>query len=186
MEQVYDIAQTIGRIKELGDGVGEETFWNVVASTFEMMDWAEDEIARAMARHPDKADEIWRHTFGAANPGMAEMLTVSNERLYRAHVRELAERVAKGQELQLPTLAEVACMFHDAAMDRPLSRHAVGMYLRLMVDMFPEDEDYLLAKADNINLDTDPKQWDAWEGQSQEEWDWINKKFRQEWRTYKE
>ena len=67
-----------------------------LGAIFDRMSWAEDEIAQAQTRHPDKADTIY-HSFALLSGGEASA-RMGVEAVYRAHARETLERVATGQD----------------------------------------------------------------------------------------
>ncbi|MFE7723280.1 hypothetical protein ACFU44_30090 [Nocardia rhizosphaerihabitans] len=96
-------------------------------TTFAQQDWADDEITRAQERHPDVADVLY-HGFS--------LLTATHERMstefvYRAHARELLERVAAGQSTKPATAVEVALSLMQISLATPLNTTAFGLYLRM-------------------------------------------------------
>jgi hypothetical protein len=111
----------------------------MLAGIFERMDWAEDEITAAQKRHPGKADLIY-HGFKLLNP-THELLSTGAEFVYRAHCRELLERVAAGQDTRPGTAAEVACQCYDASLVCPLTDTAAGLYARMWQQAFPGQGD---------------------------------------------
>jgi hypothetical protein len=104
----------------------------VMAGAFERMEWAEEEIAAAQARHPRHADRIW-HSFSllVPNSGLERM---SYERVYRAHCREILDRVAAGEDTRLGTAVfagEICCALLDTSLLAPLTSAATGLYMRM-------------------------------------------------------
>jgi hypothetical protein len=62
-----------------------------LAGIFERMEWAEEEIEQARARHPQHADRIY-HAFLLLRPNEA-LHRMQTEFVYRSHCRELLDRV---------------------------------------------------------------------------------------------
>lgn len=115
-----------------------------VAGIFDQMDWAEQEIQAAMRRHPQHADAI-NDSFGLLlpNSGLERM---SSERVYRAHCREILDRVAAGEDTRLGTAAEVCCVLLKTSLRTPIRSEAMGLYLRMwFAAAFPDVAD--LAEA---------------------------------------
>ncbi|MGW4528852.1 hypothetical protein [Amycolatopsis sp. NPDC004378] len=101
----------------------------VMAGAFERMEWAEEEIAAAQARHPRQASQIW-HSFSllVPNSGLERM---SYERVYRAHCREILDRVAAGEDTRPGTAAEICCAMLNTSLLAPLTSAATGLYMRM-------------------------------------------------------
>lgn len=97
-----------------------------VTPTLEQADWAEDEIAQAQHRHRDRADLLY-HAFGLLRPTAA---LVRTEWVYRAHCRELLDRLAAGRDTRPATAAELASLCSRISQTVPLSTPAVTVYLR--------------------------------------------------------
>lgn len=98
-----------------------------LTTTFAQLDWAEDEITHAQDRHRDVADVLY-HGFS--------LLTATHERMsaefvYRAHARELLERVAAGLSTKQGTAVEVALSLMQVSLTTPLNTTAFGLYLRM-------------------------------------------------------
>ncbi|MGI5185475.1 hypothetical protein ACQEVZ_55455 [Dactylosporangium sp. CA-152071] len=103
---------------------------------FSAMDWAEDEIKRATRRHPDQADMLY-HAFSLVQPrdigtGMGA------EFVYRAHVRELLERIAAGADTRIPTAAELCLVCTQVSLQVPLHGALAGLYFRMWLRAFPD------------------------------------------------
>lgn len=96
---------------------------------FEAMEWAEEEIAKACARHPEEADRIWHVGLALFAPGRHKYLLL--ERVYRAHCRELLARVVAGEDTRPGTAAEVICVLRHASVISPLKSFATGLYMRM-------------------------------------------------------
>ena len=115
----------------LGDGLSD-----LLAGTFDLMDWAEDEIEQAQNRHPECADSLY-HAFRLLTPSAILQKTSPGEFVYRSHCRELLERVADGQDTRPATDAEIACMCSEASLVTPLNTAATGLYMRIWARAFP-------------------------------------------------
>jgi hypothetical protein len=103
---------------------------------FESMDWAEDEIAKATARHPEQADVLY-HAFTLLRPrdigpGMG------TEFVYRGHVRELLERIATGADTRPGTAAEICLAFSEISQIAPMRESGNGLYFRMWLAAFPD------------------------------------------------
>lgn len=94
---------------------------------FEYMEIADAELARAGVK-----ENGFRDLF----PG--PFLRVAPE-LYRAHARELAERMRDGVSLERGTRAEVMLAMIDASLASPLTRAGQAVYEHLFVEMMPND-----------------------------------------------
>jgi hypothetical protein len=101
---------------------------SAMSSAFAAMKWAEDEIARAMRRHPDQADPIW-HSFLLLQPH--HDVVSATERNYRAHCRELLERVAAGEDTRPGTAMECIAVLRDTSLVAPLNATGFGLYMRV-------------------------------------------------------
>lgn len=97
-------------------------------SAFTLMETAEEEIAAAQERHPEAADRLW-HSFRLLTPPNEGFM--QREPAYRAHCRELLERVAKGEDTRRATAAEVCRVLSEASLIAPLSGPAFGLYVRM-------------------------------------------------------
>jgi hypothetical protein len=100
------------------------------------MDWAEDEIARAIRRHSDHADVLY-HSFGLIRPreigpGMGA------EFVYRSHAAELLGRVAAGADTRPATAVELCLVCCEASLRAPLHGPTAGLYFRMWLRAFPD------------------------------------------------
>lgn len=98
-----------------------------LSGLFGCMEWAEEEIAKARARHPRHADRIY-HSFLLLTPTHQLMRA---EFVYRAHCRELLDRVAAGEDTRPGTAAEVCCAISAVSLASPLRSAAAGLYMRM-------------------------------------------------------
>ena len=119
-----------------------------LGAIFDRMSWAEDEIAQAQTRHPDKADTIY-HSFALLSGGEASA-RMGVEAVYRAHAREILERVATGQDTRPGTAVEVIIGLLAAAERAPLSHEGFGLCARLWIAAGLPDHDDFSAKLGHI------------------------------------
>lgn len=122
---------------------------------FDLMGWAEDEIEAAMQRHGERPafrdgrqvaprGPIWS-SFRLLKP--TGRLGDKAEFVYRAHCREILERVAAGADTRPATDAEMIVALGQASLVAPFKSSAFGLYVRLFERAFPT-EAALLAEAD--------------------------------------
>jgi hypothetical protein len=109
-----------------------------LAGPFAMMDWAEDEIARATRRHRGHADVLY-HAFTLLRPrdigsGMA------TEFVYRSHAAELLDRLAAGGDTRPATAAELCLVCAHVSQQAPMHGAAAGLYFRLWQTAFPQHQ----------------------------------------------
>lgn len=109
----------------LADQIGK--LRSEMESAFTLMDYAEDEIASAIRRHPDHADRLW-HSFQLLTPTLDDL---GHEVVYRAHCRELLNRVTLGEDTRPATAAECCVALMRTSLTAPLTAAAFGLYLRL-------------------------------------------------------
>ncbi|WP_280222030.1 hypothetical protein [Nocardia neocaledoniensis] len=102
-------------------------FTKTLLATFRQLEWAEDEIHRAQQAHPDVAD-VLHHSFSLLTATEERMAT---EFVYRAHARELLERVATGVSTKPGTSVEVVLSLMRASLVTPLNTTAFGLYVRM-------------------------------------------------------
>ncbi|ALG06330.1 hypothetical protein [Kibdelosporangium phytohabitans] len=99
---------------------------------------AEEEIAKAMARHPASKDRIW-HSFGLLTD--SPHVTVRPERLFRAHCREILDRVAQDDDTRPGTNAEILTLLHQISVTVPLTIEPYSLFIRLWPSTMPEHQD---------------------------------------------
>jgi len=114
-----------------GDLLGDDFagIFAVMTSVFERMEWAEQEIEAAQARHPQHADRIW-HSFSLLLPN-PDLERMESEMVYRSHCREILDRVAAGGDTRPGTAAEVCCAMLATSLLSPLTSAATGLYMRM-------------------------------------------------------
>ncbi|WP_280404775.1 hypothetical protein [Nocardia brasiliensis] len=96
---------------------------------FDRMEWADVEIRKAVDRHPDKRNILY-HCFSPDLMRATHEL-MGDELVFRAHCRELLERVATGMSTKPGTAAEVALACMESSLKAPLSTAAAGLYMRM-------------------------------------------------------
>jgi hypothetical protein len=128
---------------------------DALSSIFESMEWAETEIAAAEIRHPDRAALV-HSCFLPLQPSPV-ISTLMNERIYRAHVRELLDRVAEGKALTPATYAELCILFSAASLAAPLNQDGTAAYNYCFKKAFGED----VAEKYGFSLDVRPSHKDA-------------------------
>lgn len=127
----------------LGDLLGD-LLGGGLAGIFEHMEWAEEEIEKARARHPQHADRIY-HSFLLLRPNVA-LKRMETEFVYRSHCRELLDRVAAGEDTRPGTAAEICCTLLETSLVAPLTSAAVGLYMRMwQAARFPEFREFAEA-----------------------------------------
>jgi len=99
---------------------------------------AEDEIEQAAGRHPEAADDLY-HAFALLLPAI-EARAWDTEFVYRAHCRELLERVAAGEDTKPGTTVECLLAMSEVSKKIPLNGTAAGLYFRLWTRAFPDHE----------------------------------------------
>jgi hypothetical protein len=118
------------------EAVGDDSFaelGSLLSGVFEQMDWAEDEIKAAQKRHPATADLLY-HSFKLL---CAPHELMAKEHVYRAHCRELLDRVAAGADTRPGTAAQVCIACSESSNLAPLTSTATGLYARMWQQAFP-------------------------------------------------
>ncbi|WP_367135827.1 hypothetical protein [Saccharothrix sp. HUAS TT1] len=108
--------------------------FKAMGTAFDRIEWAEDEIQRAMRRNPAEADLLY-HSFELLKATHDRM---DSERVFRAHCRELLQRVVNREDTRPGTAAEVCCIASDASKVTPLNTSAAGLYFRMWQKAFPD------------------------------------------------
>jgi len=109
-----------------------------ITSLFDYMDICEEEIKRAIKARPDCRAELF-DAFQYLKP--PEKLREYSREIYRAHCRELLERVAQKQDISMPTWAEIAIEIN--LINNPLTNDGAGAYSRAVKEMLR----YILDKS---------------------------------------
>lgn len=102
---------------------------------FTAMGWAEDEIEAAQRRHGETGrGPIWRQGFAAVR----NTNLIWSERLYRAHCREILNRIPTGSDLRPGTDAEIINEVRQASLRSPMQPGFDCLYFRLFARCLPE------------------------------------------------
>lgn len=104
---------------------------------FAIVNWAEDEIARASRRHPGHADALY-HGLGLIQPRDIG-LGMSTEFVYRSHAAELLDRVATGADTRPATTAELCLLCCETSLRGPMHGAAAGLCFRMWLRAFPDN-----------------------------------------------
>jgi hypothetical protein len=108
---------------------------SVVSGVSEKMDWAEDEIEKAQARHGETGRGPLWGSFRAVRQNENHM---AEEIIYRAHAREILDRVAAGRDVRPGTDAEMIAALRASSLVSPLPSAAATLYFRIAARSFPE------------------------------------------------
>jgi hypothetical protein len=106
-----------------------------IREMFRAMEWAEEEIESARARHGETGRGPLWGSFKILTPTLDRMYS---ETLYRAHCRELLERVAAGQPVEPATDVEMILALMEASLTAPPNSSVICLYLRLAQRSLPE------------------------------------------------
>lgn len=120
------------RIESLAQLIQDVT--NDLAGPFAQMEWAEDEITHAGRRHPTETDTLF-HSFRLLQPTHRRMTT---EFVYRAHCREILDRVAGDADTRPATAVEICCACGESSQIGVLTSPATGLYFRMWAIAFPD------------------------------------------------
>lgn len=107
--------------------------------------WALEELEAAKERHPD-AVKTFEDSFVAVKPAPEHTLLLAPEEIYKAHARELFDRMADGADLTPATEGEIFGLLVDAFGNQPSCGGLTGLYLELSKRVVPEVYDQFLAE----------------------------------------
>lgn len=128
-----------------------------VRGLFALMGVAEEELATAKKKHP-LAEFAIQKAFSILAPD-AKFFIKKHTELYRAHCRELLDRIIAGaskKELRLGTRAEVLSVMSGWSLEHPLGEQGAALFFTLFAEIFPE-------RAENDGLIREP-----WPGSTEE------------------
>lgn len=115
--------------------VWSDSFAATVNQALNDIEVAGEEVEKAQARHPEHNDAVWNAFRSLERP---EVLFSKAETLYRAHCHELLDRVAKGDDIDFATKAEVAAALCEMTLRTRLISAAEHLYHRLFLELgFP-------------------------------------------------
>lgn len=129
---------------------------SAVGYAFDCMEVAEEEIRRA--------GTVPRNAFAACCP--TPILRGLGLDLYRAHAKEIIQRVKNRRDLAPATDAELCAVMSRTSLDAPLNRKGAAVYTFLFNKLFPEH-------GIKVSVEEYP-------GQVEEEIADMRKRFRQE------
>lgn len=124
-----------------------------IKQAFHLMGIAEEEIAAGQRRHPSKAKEIHKAAFMAVQPYHKEFWRAPDN-VYRAHCREIIDRVAAGAKLEIATDAEILYGLYSACQKAPPGDHFSLLYQRLFIKIFPDQK---IIKNDSLFRESWPQ-----------------------------
>lgn len=156
-------------LKMLTNSAVSENLPSAIIDVFSLMSVAEEEISEAKERHPQKSDLI-HNAFLILQP--TDPIQGKAECVYRSHVRELLERIAKGKDTRPGTIAEVLCMLLDTATKTPLNQEGQTLTERLFKIVFKHSVD-------------GSKPVEQWPGQIEEALSAAQRKIYFNWRKNK-
>jgi antitoxin (DNA-binding transcriptional repressor) of toxin-antitoxin stability system len=139
------------------------------ADQFEIMGWAQDEIDAARQRHGESdRGPLW-NSFLVLK--VVDQPYMWSELIFRAHARELLDRVAAGHDVRTATDAEMIAALRESSLTAPLSPAAATLYFRIAARSFPT----LWAVAGDHN---DLVSYEAVHGSVADDHEgWLRKKF---------
>lgn len=129
-------SQILQAIQSLDSG---NSFWGRVSALFDKMEIAENEIAKAKERYPEDAERL-HDCFKLMCPSAP--LSDRPDKLYRAHCRELLERVHNNIDARPGTAAEVLAIMSTWSLEHMPDHNAVALMGRLFAQVFPEQDAY--------------------------------------------
>ena len=107
----------------------------VVANAFKHMKIAEGEIAAAKHRYPNMVEQL-HNSFKLLCP--PETFAKYTGELYRAHAKELLQRIARGKDLSLATRAELCIALSEASLLTPFRNDLYCFYSQCFRVVFPK------------------------------------------------
>jgi hypothetical protein len=110
---------------------------NRIGELFAMMEIAEDEIAKAKRRHPKYADAIHNAFQYMCPQNIAGWGGAINTDLYRHHCRQICDRIATGEDINLATDAELLLAMKDVSLAAPINNEGKYIYFKLFAGVFP-------------------------------------------------
>lgn len=101
---------------------------------FDQMEWADEEISKAIQRHPHAADTL-HHSFALLRPPRDPRMHTAF--VYRSHCRELLDRVAHGEDTRAGTAVEIVIAMCEVGKVTPLNATGYGLVFRMWATAFP-------------------------------------------------
>lgn len=103
-------------------------FMEAFDAAMSSMEIAEGLIEELGREHPEHADLIW-HSFSLLRP--THSLMHKTDMIYRAHCREILQRVIDGADTRPGTAAECCIVCCETSQIAPLTVAGVGTYMRM-------------------------------------------------------
>ncbi|ANZ13332.1 hypothetical protein ACH4YO_40670 [Streptomyces noursei] len=97
--------------------------------------WAHEEIDKAQDRHGERGKGLIWNSFLLLQATHDKLF---REVLYRAHCREILDRVARDEDTRPGTDAEIIIGIHEASLVAPMTSGAACLYFRLLDRSVPE------------------------------------------------
>lgn len=108
-----------------------------------MIETVEQEINKAMKRHPKRAEFIWNSFALFGNEAERFLSHDMGESCWRTHVREILDRIgnppSRKEERDLGTLAEALIVFSECSLKAPLIEDATYAFAWLFQHVFGKD-----------------------------------------------
>lgn len=135
------------------DALGAGNPMDAVLNQFRMMGWAEDENRKACERHGENPED--KGPIFTAFPlcSCVEQPYMELEPIFRAHCREIYDRVAKGHDVKPGTDAEILGILVEASLIQPFCGGLTCLYFRLVSRILPELFEQFKADKDPAALD---------------------------------
>ena len=121
--------------------MGNESLKEIVEECQKIVDYttdrikvAEEEIAGAKRRYPQKAKELHDSFKILIPPPFFSKLDIQ---VYRAHVKELLQRIARKKDISLATRAELCAYLSDLSLRVPIHGDLYCLYSQCFRTVFP-------------------------------------------------
>lgn len=150
------------------------TMGDLIEPVLDQCTWAEEEIEAAQLRHGERdRGPLW-NSFRLLRPTHQRPWP---ELVYRAHCRELLNRVAAGTDTRPATDAEKLAVLSAASQTAPLNSGAETLYLRIGTRLFPN----IFAGAGDV---LDIHAYEKVHGSRADDYEaQLTRKLTQPWRT---
>lgn len=124
-------------------GAGGLNAITAIMDNFRQIGWAKDEATKAMERHGEKPPADTGEGAGPIYNALSLCACVlqpymAPEQIFRAHCSEIFERVAKGEDTQPGTDAEILGLLVDAAQAMQFCGGLICLYFRLVKSVLPD------------------------------------------------
>jgi len=103
--------------------IGLSNVGNALANVFRDIELAEERIATAISKHPDRADMLNAAFLLLQRPSYLRL-----DNVYIAHMDEILERIANSDPISPPTDGEMLAILVETSLATPLSAEATNMY----------------------------------------------------------